>query len=326
MKLNGASPRRAPRGFLPYVSLAVSGFVLLPLMAAQTQVINTSGQSYYLTAKPLLDYPLPDLLKAAPELQGLEPAKDQNELPSLLDRIGRVTQDLLEGMPNVVSHEEVTQQRLGVSGKVEAHRRLEFEYMILPHMHGTTLSLDEYRATPSGTPVDTEDMGIRFMLTRGFAGAWMHFLPPVLAAARFRYLGQETNNGLRCHIVAFAQKPGYATIVGWVSHGGGMVCVLYQGIAWIDEVSLRIVRLRTDLLAPRPDIGLERQTNELYLGETRLPQHASLLWLPQQVVVTADSGKQHFRNVHRYSDYRLFKVESKILPVPPDEPATKKPD
>ncbi len=125
-------------------------------------------------------------------------------------------------------------------------------------------------------------MGIRFMLTRGFAGAWMHFLPPVLAAARFRYLGQETNSGLRCHIVAFAQKPGYATIVGWVSHGGGMVCVLYQGIAWIDEVSLRIVRLRTDLLAPRPDIGLERQTNELYLGETRLPQHASLLWLPSK--------------------------------------------
>jgi hypothetical protein len=271
-----------------------------------------------LDAKPLLDYPLPDLLNAAPELQGLEPAKNQDELPSILEKVGTVTKDLMDRIPNLVSHEEVTEQRLRASGKVEAHRRVEFEYMILVHRQDSTISLDEYRTETTGIQVEAHELEQGFMLTSGFASGWEHFLPPVQAAARFRYLGQQTYNGLRCYVVAFAQKPGSATIIGRFFSGDRFVCILYQGIAWIDEATFRIVRLRTDLLAPRPDIALERLTTDLQLGEIRLPQFVSPLWLPQQVDLTADSGQEHFRNLHRYSGYRLFKVESKILPAPPD--------
>ena len=320
MKRKGVGLSRAPRAFLPYVMLAVSGFALLNGRTVRTQVADTSGQSYYLNAKPLLDYPLPDLLNAAPELQGLEPAKNQDDLPSISDKVGTVAEDLMDRMPDLVSHEEVTEQRRRASGKVEAHRRVEFEYMILVHRQDSTISLDEYRTGPSGTPVEQSGPEEGFMLTRGFASAWEHFLPPVQAAARFRYLGQQTHNGLRCYVVAFAQKPGSATIIGRFSYSYGVksVCILYQGIAWIDEATFRIVRLRTDLLAPRPDIALERLTTDLDLGEIRLPQIGVPLWLPQQVALTADSDQEHFRNLHRYSGYRLFKVESKILPAPPD--------
>jgi hypothetical protein len=164
------------------------------------------------------------------------------------------------------------------------------------------------------------------MLTRGFASAWLHFLPPIQSAARFRYLGQQTNGGLRCYVVAFAQKPGWATFTGTFVLDGISVRILYQGIVWIDKASFRIVRLRMDLLSPRPDIGLERQTTELHFGETRLPQTASPLWLPQEVVVTTEIKKQLLRNVHYYSGYRLFKVETKILPAPPDQPLPNRPD
>jgi len=273
-----------------------------------------------LDAKPLLDYPLAYLLNAAPELQGLEPAKNQDELPSILEKVGTVTKDLMDRIPNLVSHEEVTEQRLRASGKVEANRRVEFEYMILVHRQDSTISLDEYRTGTTGIQVEAHELEQGFMLTSGFASAWEHFLPPVQAAARFRYLGQQTCKGLRCYVVAFAQKPGSATIIGRFSFSYGVksVCILYQGIAWIDEATFRIVRLRTDLLASHPDIALERLTTDLDLGEIRLPQIVSPLWLPQQVAVTTDSDQEHFRNLHRYSAYRLFKVESKILPAPPD--------
>jgi hypothetical protein len=296
------------------------------LWAAKAQLVDTSGQSYYLNARPLLDYPLQDLLRAVPELRGLEPTGNQDELASILDKAGRVTEDLLDSMPNLISREEVTQQKLRAPGSIKDHRRFEFDYMILTHRQGTTVTLDEYRAGPDGSPLEAQGLEEGYMLTRGFASEWLHFLPSIQLAERQRYLGQQTNGGLRCYVVAFAQKPGLATITGTVTYEGRAVCILYQGIAWIDEASFRIVRLRTDMLAPHPDIGLERQTTELRLGETRLPQTVSPLWLPQEVVVTTEMRNQFFRNLHRYSGYRLFKVETKILPAPPDQPLPKRPN
>jgi hypothetical protein len=304
----------------------VLGFAHLHLFVANTQITDTSGQSYYANARPLLDYPLPDILKAAPELQGLEPSGNQDELAFILDKAGKVTETLLGSMPNLISREDVTQQKLRGSGSVKDQRHDEFDYMILAHRQGAIGTLDEYRAGPDGSPLEPQGLEQGYMLTRGYASAWLHFLPPIQSAARFRYLGQQTNGGLRCYVVAFAQKPGWATITGRIVYRGTSVCILYQGITWIDEASFRIVRLRTDLLAPRPDIGLERQTTEVHFGETRLPQTVSPLWLPQEVVVTTDMNDQFFRNVHRYSGYRLFKVETKILPAPPDQPLPKGPN
>ena len=326
MKLRRVAPVCRARGFILPFALVVFGFALLPLWVAEAQLTDTSGQFYYLNARPLLDYPLQDLLRAVPELRGLEPAPNQDDLASMLDKAGKVTEDLLDSMPNLVSHEEVTQQKLGAPGRVMDHRRVEFDYMILAHQHGANATLDEYRAGLDGSPLTTEGLEEGYMLTRGFASEWLHFLPPIQPAARFRYLGQQTDGGLRCYVVAFAQKPGFATITGTVVQGGRSACILYQGIAWIDEASFRIVRLRTDLLAPRPDIGLERQTTELHFGEVHLPQTVSALWLPQEVIVTTDMKDHLFRNIHRYSGYRLFKVEARILPAPPDQPLPKKPD
>jgi hypothetical protein len=305
--------------------LAVLGFAHLHLWAAKAQLVDTSGQSYYVNARPLLDYPLHDFMKQTPELRGLEPADNQDALAFILDRIGKVTGDLMDSMPNLVSHEEVIEQRLGAPGSVKDHRRLEFDYMILVHRQDAKNTLDEYRAGPDGSPLEAQGPEEGYMLTQGFASGWLHFLPEIQPAARFRYLGQQTNGGLRCYVVAFAQKPGLATITGTVAYEGRSVCILYQGIAWIDEASFRIVRLRTDLLAPRPDIGLERQTTELHLGKVSLAQTVSPLWLPQEVVVTTETKYQLFRNIHRYSGYRVFKVESKILPAPPDQPLPKSP-
>ena len=326
MKLRRAGPTCTARALLLLLALAVLGFAHSNSWLAQTQLIDTSGQSYYVSARPLLDYPLHHLLRATPELQGLEPSGNQDELAFILGKAGKVTEDLMESMPNLISREQVTQQKLRTWGRVKDYRRLEFDYMILTHRQDANVTLDEYRAGPDGSPLEAHGLEDGYMLTRGFASLWLHFLPSSQSAARFRYLGQQTNGGLRCYVVAFTQKPGWATFTGMFFNGGRSVRILYQGIAWIDEASFRIVRLRTDLLAPRPDIGLERQTTELHLGGIRLAQLVSPLWLTQEVVVTTDMNNRRFRNVHRYSGYRLFKVESKILPAPPDQTLPARPD
>lgn len=329
MKPGTADPAWKARLFILRSTLAVLGFVLWHSFVAKgqfAQITDITGQSYYVNARTVLDYPLPDLLKAAPELQGLEPAGNQDQLAFILGKAGEVTEDLSGSMPNLISHEEIIQEKPRDHGRVKDQLRHDFDYLILTHPQDGNIRLEEYRAGPDGSLLETQGLEKGYTVTRGFASVWLHFHPWNRSAARFRYLGQQTNGGRRCYVVAFAQKPGWATVTGRVAYKGISVVLLYQGIAWIDEASFRIVRLRTDLLAPRPEIGLQRQTTELYFGETRLPQTVSPLWLPQEVVVTTQTNDLSFRNVHRYSGYRLFKVETKILPAPPDLLLPKKPN
>ena len=89
--------------------------------------------------------------------------------------------------------------------------------------------------------------------------------------------------------------------------------VLYQGIAWVDESDFRIVRLRTDLLAPRPDIYLRTLTREVLFSDVRLPETSELLWLPQEATVTTDFKGQTMQQIYKYSGFRLYQAKSKIV-------------
>ena len=101
-----------------------------------------------------------------------------------------------------------------------------------------------------------------------------------------------------------------------------MAHLLMQGVAWVDKTSFQIVRIRTDLLAPRPDVQLERQTTELTLNKVQLLDVATPFWLPKEVKVYLGIRKvepdgAHFelnyRNEHHYDDYRRYRVSVRML-------------
>ena len=84
---------------------------------------------------------------------------------------------------------------------------------------------------------------------------------------------------------------------------------------------MRHPRIQTWLLAPRPDVGLQAQTTLVDYGAVHLPEISTTLRLPTTVTVTTVMldvlhHPHQLRNVHRYSDYKLFRVESRIGPVP----------
>ena len=107
---------------------------------------------------------------------------------------------------------------------------------------------------------------------------------------------------------------------------GSSLRLLSQGIAWGDKASFYIRQLRTDLLAPEPEIGLAEQTTTITYSEVRFADAASL-WLPREVNVNiqfteqlaggaSDAASrvtdQTFRNIHHYSNYLLYRVSTKI--------------
>jgi hypothetical protein len=83
-----------------------------------------------------------------------------------------------------------------------------------------------------------------------------------------------------------------------------------QGVAWIDPESFRIVRLRTDIEQPESNVGLEKETVQVIYSEVSFAQSGKTMWLPLEVTVTGQLKQYMFHNRHRYSDYRLFKVQT----------------
>lgn len=92
--------------------------------------------------------------------------------------------------------------------------------------------------------------------------------------------------------------------------------MLLQGIAWVDQTDFRIGRLRTDLLAPQPEIDYQKQTSDIAFGQVHVAALALALWLPQAVDAEMEASGQHLLEQHRYSKYRLYQSTSRIILSP----------
>jgi tetratricopeptide (TPR) repeat protein len=277
----------------------------------------------YSMAKSVLTESPQDLIKAMPELKGIRVTSDQDELAMILKNVGEGVESFFKNFPNTVSLEQVHQERLGKDGKVTRSRDQDFQYLLLARREKWGVGIEENRATPAGERAALGGYNEGMMLTAGFASVSLLFYPAYQNGAKFRYLGRQSLGGKNLYVVAFAQNPQTARTEERFSTDNASALILTQGVAWIDPTNYQIVRIRTDLLAPQPKVRLQRQTTEIQFQEVSFKEVASALWLPQEVSVTVDWRGRVYRNWHRYSDFKLFNVETKenrkplALPGPP---------
>ena len=278
------------------------------------------GRNPWAEAKPYMDDSLPKLQASIPELKGLHSASSQEQLSSLLDRAGEECADLLRRTPNVTSHEEVITvvpkpPRAGFS--LESYngiQRQTFDYLLISHETPNGVELREYRSV-HGRPASVDvSLGVS---SQGFISEWLRVYPGNRSESRFRYLGQQVIDNRQTFVLAFAQIPGAVEFPATFTSEGVTVAILLQGVLWVDSSDFRIVRIHEDLLAPRPEVHLKKFTTTIRFAEVLIPKAASSLWLPREVDIEWNYQGQTLERHHRYSDYRLYAVNSRILPAPP---------
>ena len=291
-------------------------------------------------AHPYLELPLKQLVKRIPELKGISPAPDQQGLAMILQKTGTRVDDFFANMVDIIALEDTSQQRLVTgtlpggmpAGTRQATQHMQDSYLMLRRTDSTRPHIEEFRMDAIGNRMDGSGRDKGFVVTSGFALSSVHFASQFQWDSRFLYLGTQRIHDRDAYVVAFAQLPSEAhnavTLRGQDGNSWRMLC---QGIAWIDKASFQIVQFRTDLLAPRPEIGLDQQTTRIVYSEIRLADLATPLWLPRDVNVyirfadfseaeqpeiLADLGSrlndESFRNIHHYSNYRRYRVSTKI--------------
>lgn len=289
---------------------------------------DTNPQSYYANAHPYSEEPLERLRERVPELKGLQPSLDQNGLPMILQHAGQRVDSFFRDTPNLIADEHVRQQEMrsiGVDYLAQESISTDYlaqesrdEYLILLHGDRNEAKFDEYRMDKKGDRINelsTESpFSSRFFVTHGFALSCVYFSTAFQSESTFRYLGEQRIGSQNTYVVAFAQRSGHATMTETVRgprHSTAQMLV--QGVAWLDKSNFQIIKIRTDLLAPRPEVGLDRQTTEVILSEVLLRGTASPLWLPKEVKVDIRFYGLNFRNEHQYANYRQYRVSSKMI-------------
>ena len=338
---NGSTSRsQATRSFPWRLSLlgafflisATSGSGGSPLPAKKSPLIvrkqDASDQNYYANAHSYLQEPVEQLVMHIPELATIQFASDQQALPNILEKTGEHVDAFFRDIIDLTAHEEIIEEKLRGERKIGERLQTEDSYLILRRGSEMLGMIDEYRMDAKGNRLGSPGLNNGYFVTSNFALSLAYFSTGFQSESSFRYLGEQKVGSCDTYVVAFAQKPGEATVTMGlgVEEGRGthvQVSMLLQGIAWVDKANFEIVELRTDLLAPRAEIRLDSLTTVVTFAQVQLPDLAKPLWLPGEVRVNArfttsdnQNGQDdlNFRNEHHYSDYQRYRVSTKMIP------------
>ncbi|HEV2175621.1 MAG TPA: hypothetical protein VGW33_00225 [Terriglobia bacterium] len=324
--------------------LTLTGMLWCALAKSQFVDQSLAELDAYKNVRSYVDRTPAELRVLIPDLKGLEPVADDAEshqaLAGILGKVRENVRQFYEKFPNTTSREDITMERLRPDGKVAAVRRETFRYLAVSQASPGASVLQEYRTDMMGNLAEPTGLEQGLVVTKGFTSQALYFHPSARLDSFFRYVGKQKVAGEDTDVVAFAQRPGWTSLTLRVVAAGRSAPVLVQGLAWIDSTTYQIMRMRTDLLAPRPDLGLMGETIDTTFVEVRFPEKSGIvLWLPQNVTVTMQwKGKakvttivnspdpddrkggvvstewahRTYRNIHHYSDYRLFGSESSI--------------
>jgi VWFA-related protein len=114
-------------------------------------VIPTMGSDQLYDANPhtFLDESLAQLVERIPELKTIQPAPDQQELPVILQKMGRSEDDFVRDVGDLIAHEYVTQEKVNAKGHIEAREHFQDNYLIL-HYGDEWGASAEYRMDDKG--------------------------------------------------------------------------------------------------------------------------------------------------------------------------------
>jgi hypothetical protein len=279
---------------------------------------------FYANAHPYVVQTLEELAKKIPELRKIQPGPDPQALTAILAKTATNVDSFFHDVVDLIAQEKITRERLNGRSGFATREQVRDNYLILRRATGNNSDIAEYRMDSNGNPVDQEGLKRGYIVTVGFALTCNYLSSAFQPESTFRYLGDQQIGKRDTYVLAFAQKPGQASLFVTLSgRSGTRVSMLMQGIAWVDKSNFQIIRMRTDLLAPHPEVGIDGQTTEVTFGKVQLLDVATPLWLPSEVEENLrfkmpDVGRNKFfelsyRNEHHYTDYRRYRVSVKMM-------------
>ena len=235
----------------------------------------------------------------------LAPAQTQ-PIDDLLDRAAGDVSSYLEKVSDVRCTETVRQLKLDKNGHTEYSEEGVYDYFVLLQGGSDELLLDESRI-PKREARDRKDTPM--LISNGFSMLYLIFHPYYRNSFTFEAAADDVITGRSYRRVHFSSVTGGRTPAA-LSVRGREYPLALVGNAWFDPQTGMLARIDATLNSDMHDIGLRSLHVQIDFAPVALPEWTKTYTFPTLAVVDFESLRQHWRNEHRFSDYKRFMVET----------------
>jgi len=278
--------RRTPR-LLALLTMLIAVLACTVLLRAQTQAPTHTA--------PDADTGVPDPTFAT-------------RANSTLLRARKLIDTFFEQTANVVCTENVSQTIVGKNNKPMYREESVFEYQMQSNTRSGSLRLTESRDSLKSA---FRDPNKTLLITNGFASMLLVLHENYEASYTFEPIAEETLDGRAILKVHFRPVPG-ASSPAAVQLSGRNYPLPLTGDIWIAEQSAAVVKLVSSLDPSLDDVGLRELRSEIHYAIVQFHAPEESYWMPASAVIDVETPKQHWRNVHRFTDYRRFRATIQV--------------
>ncbi|HLO08307.1 MAG TPA: hypothetical protein VK198_16785, partial [Terriglobales bacterium] len=225
----------------------------------------------------------------------------------LLNRTGEQVSKFLGQFSEVKCTEKVTQEKLGKEDKVELKEESTYDYLVILTNTGGELSLDESRLAVHEAKVDKKNTSL--LVTNGFATLFLVFHPYYAGSFRFTAQGDELVGGHLLSKISFQHVRGTRSIAALALRGKEYPLEV-SGTAWVDPQTAVITKIVAQIGDSMQDVGLKTLRSEVEYAPVPFRGMKETYWFPSQATVEVETPRQHWRNTHRFTDYKRFSVDT----------------
>lgn len=228
-------------------------------------------------------------------------------LDDLLARTGTQVAGFLDQFSDVKCTEQVEQEKLGKDGKVELKDESTYDYLVILTNPGGELSLDESRLAVKAAKPNKKNMPL--LISNGFATLFLIFHPYYAESFQFALLDSEVVDGHQLSKVSFQHISGSRSPAALALRGKEYPLEL-SGTAWIDPETGVITKIVAEIGKSMEDVGLKSLRSEVEFAPAPFRDMKQPYWFPVQASVEVETPRQHWRNTHRFTDYKRFSVST----------------
>jgi hypothetical protein len=127
------------------------------------------------------------------------------------------------------------------------------------------------------------------------------------ASYTFEPAGSESVGGVSYDMIHFVPVPDASSPASLRLRGKNYALPL-TGTIWVDPHSGAIVKLEAKVDSGMSDLGLAGLRSEVHYAPHRFRESEESVWIAESAVIDVSTPRKHWRNSHRFSDYKRFNV------------------
>jgi hypothetical protein len=260
---------------------------------------------WWITARVLVFAALA-LLPAAAQTS-LAPVSDGSD--PILSKTRAFVQQFAEEFSYLRYDEDVVEAKLknNDSEKVAYQQEMMFDSMLRMQFEGGKLRVDEQRILQRSRHLESRPL----LNTYGFSTLTMVFHPYYESSFQFSRAGNDVLQGRALARIDFNHIPGAPTPILYQMFGPDRPLEI-SGAAWVDAATGEIYRMEATIAPVISDMGVKSIRAAVEFKPVLLEEETTPRVLPVRATIDLETPRQHWRNVHRFSEYRKYRVTTNM--------------